>query len=148
MQKQQSCWFVCCGQTRLFTFMLFCSWVGGGRACPLFRQFCRNWSTVVNCLFVNCQLFIAWTVCLSTVNCQLSAVCLSTVTIHSSSSIEDWWIDGWIDWNESTHWLNCDSWLFDWNETMVIGLERDSESCPLAWPSNLHCPVPAQWCFY
>ena len=29
-KKQHDFWLVCCGQERLFIFMLFCSWVGGG----------------------------------------------------------------------------------------------------------------------
>ena len=56
-KKQHDFWLVCCGQERLFIFMLFCSWVGGVGACQLFRPCCHH------CLIVNCcqvLLTVTW----------------------------------------------------------------------------------------
>ena len=64
-KKQHDFWLVCCGQERLFIFMLFCSWVGGGvRACQLFRPCCHH------CLIVNCCQVLLTVTC--SMKCNVS----------------------------------------------------------------------------
>ena len=68
-KKQHDFWLVCCGQERLFIFMLFCSWVGGGQGMPIIQAMlsslsnCQLLSSVVNCYLVNemqCFSFRTW----------------------------------------------------------------------------------------
>lgn len=63
-KKQHDFWLVCCGQERLFIFMLFCSWVGGVRACQLFRPCCHH------CLIVNCCQVLLTVTC--SMKCNVS----------------------------------------------------------------------------
>ena len=80
-KKQHDFWLVCCGQERLFIFMLFCSWVGGGgQGMPIIQAMLSSLS--------NCQLLS------SVVNCYLfnEMQCFSFRTWSARS-----------DWNDSTH---------------------------------------------